>query len=182
MIGKSRSRRRAEAGLLTDLELALSRSPRGICPALPWRWRYELILAIGVPVVIIHLLASGNGLLDASLVAFCIGLLWSPSRAAVAARAWCIVTPHRVRAGCVQARIYGRNGRLPFIFRTTLQPFGERVLIWCTAGTTAEDFKSARSVLRAACWAADVRITRSPRYAHLVTLDVIRYQVPRPTW
>jgi hypothetical protein len=178
MMGKSRSRRRAEAGLLTDLELALSRSPRAICPALPWRWRYELILAIGVPVVIIHLLGTGGGLLGVTLLAFCIGL-WSPSREVLAARAWCIITPHRVRAGCVQARIYGRNGRLPFIFRTTLQPFGERVLIWCTAGTTAEDFQSATSILRTACWASDVRITRSPRHAHLITLDVIRYQATR---
>jgi hypothetical protein len=174
MIGKSRSRRRAEASLLTDLELALSRSPRAISPALPWRWRYELILAIGVPVVIIYLLGTGNGLLYATLLAFCIGL-WLPCREVLIARAWCIITPHRIRSGCVQARIYGRNGRLPFILRTTPQPFGERVLIWCTAGTTAEDFQSATSILRAACWAADVRIGLSPRHAHLITLDVIRY-------
>lgn len=173
---RGRSHRRAEANLLADLELLLGRWPRGFSPALPWRWRYELILALGVPAaatVIIHLLGPGWTLLYATILAFGIGM-WSPSRQAVAARAWSIITPHRVRVGCVQARIYSRSGRLPIILRTSVQPFGERVRIWCTAGTSVEDFESARSILRAACWAADVRVERSTRHAHLITLDVIR--------
>lgn len=180
MMGRGRARRRAEAALLTDLEIALTRSPRVFSPALLWRWRYELMLAAGAAigmVLLIHLLGP-LGLVPAALLVTAIGL-WPPGRRALAVCAWWIITPHRVRAGCVQARIFSRNGRLPFIVRTSLEPFGERVLIWCTAGTSAEDFEAARSILRAACWAADVRVSRSPRYAHLVTLDVIRYQ-PQP--
>jgi hypothetical protein len=40
--------------------------------------------------------------------------------------------------------------------------------------------QSARSILRAACLATDVRVQRSARYAQLVTLDVIRRNVTDP--
>jgi hypothetical protein len=42
------------------------------------------------------------------------------------------------------------------------------------AGTSAEDLQSARALLRAACWAADVRIIPGQPHSHLVTIDVIR--------
>ena len=41
-------------------------------------------------------------------------------------------------------------------------------------GTSAEDLQSARALLRAACWAADVRIIPDQRHAQMVTIDVIR--------
>jgi hypothetical protein len=176
MVPWRRSRRRAGTNLFADLELYLGRWPRVLTPAMIWRWRHELIIAIDasvLTVVVIHLLGPGWSLLCATVAGFGIGL-WPPSRAAVAAHAWWLITPHRVRVGCVQARIFSRNGRLPIILRTSIQPFGERVVIWCTAGTSAEDFQMARSILCAACWAADIRIEQNARYAHLVTLDVIR--------
>ncbi len=175
-MSRGRWRRQAEASLLTNLKDALGRTPHAASMALPWRWRYELVLAIGAllsAIVIARALGPDRSLVGATILGFALGL-WSPSRRALLARAWCIITPHRVRVGCVQARIYNRRGRLPVILRTSLEPFGERVRIWCTAGTCAEDFQSARSILSAACWAADVRIERSLRYAQLVTLDVIR--------
>lgn len=171
------ARRRAEARLLSDLEVALRRTPRALSPALVWRWRYEFLLVgsgvvgatamvhmLGVVAIVLPLLFSaGAG-------------LWPSGRAALAACAWWMITPHRIRAGCVQAGIYSRGGRLPIILRTSLHPAGERVLIWCTAGTAAEDFESAKTVLCAACWAADLRVEKSPRHAHLVTLKVIRHR------
>lgn len=171
-----RSRRRAAVNLLADLEPYLGRWPRVLTPAVFWRWRYELILAIDasvLSVLAVLLLGPGWSLLCATVIGFGVGL-WSPSRAAVTAHAWCLITPHRVRVGCVQARIFSRNGRLPIILRTSIQPFGERVVIWCTAGTSVEDFQAGRSILCAACWAAGIRIEQNARYAHLVTLDVIR--------
>ena len=182
-MSRGRARRRAEARLLGQLELAFGRWPRAFSPALPWRWRYELTLTVGLPAVIviaIHLLGPGPGLVCLSLLAFGLGL-WPPGRAALVARAWCVITPHRVRVGCVQAGIFSRNGRLPVILWTSARSYGERLLIWCTAGTSAEDFQSARTILRAACWAADVRVERSARYAHLITLDVIRYPARAPS-
>lgn len=175
-MSRGRSRRRAEANLLASLAGALARTPRAASLALPWRWRYELLLAIGVPVgalLAVRVLGPDRSLVEATILGFALGL-WSPSRRVLLGRAWCIITPHRVRVGCVQARIYNSRGRLPIILRTSMEPFGERVRIWCTAGTSAEDFQSARSILSTACWAVDVRIERSVQYAHLVTLDVIR--------
>ena len=102
------------------------------------------------------------------------GAVMPPWPEPVAAAAWRIVTPHRLRSGFVQARIQSRPGRLPFVLRTTSEPFGERVRVWCPAGTSAEDLQSARALLRAACWAADVRIIPDQRHAHLVSIDVIR--------
>jgi hypothetical protein len=64
--------------------------------------------------------------------------------------------------------------------RTTSEPFGERVRLWCPAGTSAEDLRSARPILRAACWAADVRITQDDSRAHIVTVDVIRHRLAQP--
>jgi hypothetical protein len=57
---------------------------------------------------------------------------------------------------------------------TTRAPFGERVALWCRAGITAGDLQAARDVLRAACWARDVRVVPCPRYADIVVLEVVR--------
>jgi len=105
-------------------------------------------------------------------------LLWTPARRHLLARAWCIITPHRVRTGCAQAWIHSRYGKIPIVLRTTRQPFGERVHLWCRAGTSAIDFTTARPLLMTACWARDIRITASERYPQLITLDVIRHMPP----
>jgi predicted PhzF superfamily epimerase YddE/YHI9 len=86
--------------------------------------------------------------------------------------------PHRVRVGCAQAWIHSRNGKIPIVLLTRPQPAGERVYLWCRAGTSTADFTSARGLLSAACWADDVYATRHPRYAHLVMLDVIHRRPP----
>jgi hypothetical protein len=60
------------------------------------------------------------------------------------------------------------------VLLTRRQPFGERVYLWCRAGTCKQDFEAARELLTAACWAHDIRVSSHPRNAQLVTLDVIR--------
>src|SRR5581483_7991123 len=52
--------------------------------------------------------------------------------------------------------------------------FGERVWLWCRAGITAEDLEAARDILRAACWASDVRVVVNERHSHIVVLEVVR--------
>ena len=99
-------------------------------------------------------------------------------RSFVAARAWCVITPHRVRTCFAQAWVHNRAGQIPAVLRTTAQPFGERVLLWCRAGTSFEDIESVLGLLAAACWAVDVIASRRGERAHLVYLDVIR----RPQW
>ena len=83
---------------------------------------------------------------------------------------------HRLRAFLDSVQIREAAGH-PAHHR---QPFGERVLLWCVAGISAEDLRGAKEALIAACWATDMRITASERHAHLVVVDVIRHHPPEP--
>ena len=145
-----------------------------------WNWRYELGLSTGLAVVTL----AGGYLLGAAwlvaiaapgLVVLAACLAWAPWRRRLIARAWCVITPHRVRAGCRHAWVQTRDGRLPVILYTMSAAFGERVTLWCPAEISRGDLEAARDVLRAACWASDVRVVACARYAQVVVLEVIRH-------
>ena len=93
---------------------------------------------------------------------------------------WCLITPHRVRKGCVHAWVQNRTGQIPVILSTAPARYGQEVRLWLRAGLTAGDLEAASQVLAAACWAAEVRIVPSGRYAHLVTLEIVRRRQPEP--
>src|SRR5262249_10752399 len=84
------------------------------------------------------------------------------------------ISAHRLRSGFARARVQPWRARLPFVLRTTSEPFGERGRVWCPAGTSAEDLRAAPALLRPPCWAADVRTTPDERHRPLATIDVIR--------
>jgi hypothetical protein len=174
-----RPRRRNDPSVMASVEAAISTVARPGPLAWLWHWRYELGLITGLAVVG---LASGYELGAAWLIAIAatglallVGtLVWPPSRRRLIARAWCVITPHRVRTGCTHAWIQTRDGRLPTVLYTTAADFGERVTLWCHAGITAADLEAASDILRGACWASDVRVVASTRYRHIVVLEVIR--------
>jgi hypothetical protein len=169
------STRQARAGL----EYAIGRVARANPIVAAWRWRYELAAVTGLAVAWLALDTAVVVWLTAGLaVALAITACFPSGRRFLSARTWCVVTPHRVRAGCAQAWIHSRYGKLPIVVLTRRQPFGERVYLWCRAGTSAADFSSARKLLAAACWAQDVQVSQHARYAHLVALDVIRREPP----
>jgi hypothetical protein len=180
-----RPRRPNDPSVMASPETALRSVARPGVFELIWTWRYELGLSAGLAVVG---LASGYALGAAWLVALAaIGLVllagslaWAPWRRRLIARAWCVITPHRVRTGCRHAWVQTQDGRLPIILYTMTAAFGERVALWCRAGITAGDLEAARDVLRAACWASDVRVVACARYAHVVVLEVIRYPPAGP--
>jgi hypothetical protein len=168
-----------DPSILASVETAL-RAVRRPGPAeLAWNWRWELgILAILTGSL--ALIASDFGLrgliaATGAGLAACAALLCSPSaRRRLVARAWCVITPHRVRKGCAHAWVQTRSGRLPVVVSATPAAYGERVRLWLRAGLTAADLEGASDVLAAACWATAVRVVRNSSYAHLVTLEVIR--------
>lgn len=161
------------------LEYALGSVARANPIVAAWRWRYELAMVSALAAIWLGLATAGAIWLTAGLAGALAGLACFPAgRRFLAARSWCIVTPHRVRTGCAQAWIHSRYGKLPIVVLTRRQPFGERVYLWCRAGISASDFSSARKLLAAACWAQDVQVSRHARYAHLVALDVIRREPP----
>lgn len=141
-----------------------------------WRWRYEIVLASALSAALAAAIISFGAVptvIAATVTALTV-LCWPTARRFAVDRAWCIITPHRVRAGCVEGLIYSSRGKIPIILWTSHKAFGERVLLWCRAGTTIDDFVSARTVLTAACLAQDVAIFGDTRQTQLVTLDVIR--------
>jgi hypothetical protein len=171
---RRRRRRHGEDRLLAELAGALVPRRRPFPLTVVWRWRYELALTAaiaGAVTALLHILGTEWGVITASALAAAFGPPWP---APAADLAWLVITPHRLRTGFSQARLRTAGGRLPVIMRTTRAPFGERVRVWCPAGISAEDLRSARPLLRAACWAADVRVTRDGQHAHIVTVDVIR--------
>jgi hypothetical protein len=147
--------------------------------SLAWRWRYELAglagAGAGTAVVIS---AAGVAGLAGAIAAACLlaGLItaWPPARQLTLARFWCIVTPHRIRAGCTQAWVQSRTGKIPIVLLTRAQPFGERVWLWCRAGTCPQDLISAREQLAVACWARGIRVMPGRRYRQIAIVDVIR--------
>jgi hypothetical protein len=174
-----RPRQRSEDRLRAGLATILTPEPRNHLPAVVWRWRYELTLATALGVLLTALVCALGpewGTIAASALA---GVCSPPWPRPFTDRVWCVITAHRLRCGFVQARIQSRRGRLPLILSTAPAPFGERVRVWCPAGTTAEAIKAARATLRAACWAADVRVTRDRDQSQRVTVDVIRSR-PEP--
>ena len=169
--GRSRCR---EDELLDALERAVTPRRRTLLPAHIWAWRKELALAAGIAVLFVAVVRTSSlvwAVVGLSAVAGALSPPWSEQ---LKAFGWQLITPHRVRIGLYQARIQNRSGRQPMIVRVTGEPFGERVLLRCPAGTSAEDIYAARDVLRAACWAADVRVARDEQRSHLVIVDVIR--------
>jgi hypothetical protein len=161
------------------LEYAIGTVPRANPVVFAWRWRYELAATAMLIATWIALNHAAAAALTGGLAAvLALTACFRRGRRFLAGRAWCIATAHRVRAGCTQAWIHTRYGKLPFILWTQSRPSGERVYLWCRAGTSAADFSSASKLLAAACMAKDIKVSQHARHAHLIALDVIRREVP----
>ena len=168
------STRRAQAAL----EYGIGTVSRANPVVVAWRWRYELAAFATLAVVWIALDTAAAAALTAALAAvLALTACFARGRRFLAARAWCIVTAHRVRTGCAQAWIHSRYGKLPVILWTQSRPSGERVYLWCRAGISAGDFGSASKLLAAACMAKDIKVSQHAQYAHLIALDVVRREL-----
>ncbi|WP_433290774.1 hypothetical protein ACQPZQ_00265 [Pseudonocardia sp. CA-142604] len=140
-----------------------------------WRWRYELALGLGIPYGF-SVLAGAIHPIAAVGLALAAGVgcgWWPPGRRVVAEGTQVVLVQHRLRVGMVQANIMSWSGRLPAILLSSPRPRGVRVLLWCPAGVDVHAFHANRSLLAAACWAADVEITRHPTRSQLVVLLVV---------
>lgn len=178
-----RPHRRRPEQLLDDLGQALVRVTRPNPLVVSWRWRYELILLAVVPLGLAALsrVLGVWGATAAVAAGAATMAVWPAVRRALVARFWCVVTPHRVRVGCVQTRLHSRSGRLPAVLWTSAIPEGETVVLWCPAGTTPQDFAAVHEQMATACLATTVVVVPHPERAHLVTLTVVRRRAPRPS-
>ena len=101
-------------------------------------------------------------------------LAWAPLRGWAWGRLRCARTRRLVLAGLAETRTANPSGQLPRIVRVSPTPVGERVHLRVRAGQSAELLDARVEELRAAVRARDVRITKNPRNAHRVLLDVVR--------
>jgi len=144
-----------------------------------WRWRTEITLAASIAVLALqarHLLSACTGLAVLMVAAVVLVLPWP--RRFLLARAWCVISRHRLQRLCFETRMHTRSGRLPLILRIHPTKVGERAHIWCRAGICLEDledFEAHKGEIRAACYARDARVTRNTRWSQLVTVDIIRH-------
>jgi hypothetical protein len=175
MTGRRRRRRIRRGDSLTELQRDLRPVARPNVLVLLWRWRWEVGTVLGLSGVLTLLVVRLGWLAGPVVIGIAAAAAgWPEARYCLIAHGRSIATAHRVRTGCAQAWIQTRSGKLPAILLTRPEPYGERVYIWCRAGICLEDFEAASDILRAACWATEVRVTPSTRYSHIVILDVIR--------
>ncbi|MBI1759538.1 MAG: hypothetical protein HYR62_09995 [Actinobacteria bacterium] len=137
-----------------------------------WSWRYELSA-----IVLLTVLATRFGparllgvLAVLLLVVAAVPRLWQR----LVTRWWCITTPRRVRACCVGSWPGRAWSRVPVALWTEPRGFGERMLLWCPAGTSAADLAALRGLLASACRAEAVDVAAHPRHDRVVVLDIIR--------
>ena len=158
---------------------ALVRFPRPNPVLVAWRWRYELLLAAAVAAG--WVLAGALWTVHSALAVGTVTVSVPELRRRAARRAWCVLTPHRVRTACKHAWIHSRTGRIPAVLWTRpVEPRVSSWLLWCRPGTTVEDLAAARPALTTACWAQDVRVEPHSTRAQLVLLTVVRRQRDRP--
>jgi hypothetical protein len=141
-----------------------------------WRFRTEavsLLTTIGGGWFLARAITLA-GVLSVTIPLLVTGLIAPVPRRFVARRAWCVLSRHRIQRVCYETRMHTRSGRLPLVLRITPTQVGERALIWCRAGTCAEDFEAHASEIAAACLARQARIERNRRWAQLVQLDIVR--------
>jgi hypothetical protein len=158
---------------LEELFVKWNRTPAGIA----WRWRGELAVLAVLAIAFWYLDTwTRNPAWAGIILAVIVGLAVSVphSRRFLTRRAWCFLARHRIHRFCYEARLHTRSGRLPLILRIWPTQVGERAWLLCRAGMSAEDFQDRTEQLRSACYARDVRVTRSRRWSHLVAIDIIR--------
>jgi hypothetical protein len=141
-----------------------------------WRWSFELAVAVALVVVYVQLTESMPPLVAVLVmcapVVIVLGIPWS--RRQVLGWFWCTVTRHRLRALFVAVRLTNGHGKLPWLLLVRPTPVGERALCLMVAGLSVTDLENRTEAVAATCWARSARITRSPRWAALVWIDVVR--------
>jgi hypothetical protein len=154
------------------LAVSVHHSAAGIA----WRFRTELAI-----------LASGSATTWA--LAHAASLIWAlvilaglvlavfalpQTRRYTVRRAWCVITRHRLQRVFYETRMHTRSGRLSLILWIRPTPVGERAWVWCRAGICAEDLEAHTPEMAAACYAREARVAKSPRWAQLVTVNIVR--------
>jgi len=171
-MSSSRSRSRSPY-IIDELVVSAHQTAAGII----WRWRTEIAALLTLTAA----LAALSRAIPLPWSAACLGglvvvvLAVPHSRRFAWRRVLCVLARHRLhRLFYNEPRLHTRSGRLPLVLWIRPIKVGERARILCRAGICGEDFDDNAAEIAAACYARDARITRNPRWSHLVTVDIIR--------
>jgi hypothetical protein len=159
---------------MADLARDLGRPRRSNPVSTLYRWRYEVAAAAIVPTSLV-MLDRAVGLAWSLLVLFCLAstvLNWPAARRFVRVRLRGVLVQHRLRTAFARARICTLDGRGPTILWVSPRQRQVLVLLACPAGLDTDLVQESREMLAAACFATEVRVTRHPRFAHLLVLSV----------
>jgi hypothetical protein len=107
-----------DPSVMASIEEATTSVPQATLVGVIWRWRWELcalaVIAAGAAGVAIRLGPAYLAVLASITAALVVcSLRWPRSRRWIVARAWCMVTPHRIRTGCLHAWIQTRSAGCP---------------------------------------------------------------------
>ncbi|MCW2890496.1 MAG: hypothetical protein JWL58_7358 [Streptosporangiaceae bacterium] len=174
MIG--RHRREPEEPRFAQFLRALIRPATPSLLTVVWRWRYEIVLVLGVPtgLICVSRLVGPSPTAVAVTAILLSVVIWPGGVRASTDRIWCMITAHRIRVGFTETLIITLHGKIPIVLMVRAQPFGERVFVWCRGTLTPADMAEARERLAAACWATDVRVGQSLKHPNIAILDVVR--------
>jgi hypothetical protein len=139
------------------------------------RWRRELVAVAKLlgAAYLVGWFVLGLAVLVLTLVVAVV----PPLRRGVGGFVYATIIGHRVRAGLIQAGVLARDGRPPWLTRSSAKGDRVRVDVWLRAGTIIEDIDGALPVIEGACGASAVEVGRKgPRR------DRVEILVHRPRW
>lgn len=154
------------------MALRIHRTPIGVL----WRFRTQAITAAVTGWAYFALARRLHPVLAAAVLGGLVLILalLPPTRRFLVRRAWCVLSRHRIQKVCFETRMHTRVGWRPLVLRIHPTEVGERAVIWCRAGICFEDFEAHTGELAAACYAREVRVERSKRWAQIVTVQIVR--------
>ena len=157
---------------LEELFVRFHRTPAGIA----WRWRAELALAAILAAALWRLSILITIIWAGIVLAAALGVLAGVprSRRFITRRFWCVLARHRLHRVCYETRLHTRAGRLPLVLWIRPTKVGVRAFVLCREGVCADDFTDHTGEIAAASVAREARVTRNPRWSHLLTIDIIR--------
>jgi hypothetical protein len=143
-----------------------------------WRWSAELVLLA----CLLYLMHAAEADLGVSSTVFLLVLavvlvaltFYGPTRRVLGGVFWVFVTRHRLRTFFVEARIFNRSGKLPWVLTAYPTPVGERCWVWLMPGLSVQDLENTAEQIATATWARTARIERHRSRGGLIRVDVIR--------
>ena len=147
-----------------------------------WRFRTELALQFTGGVAAFELAQFASWMwaliILAALVTAVFALPWT--RRYVIRRAWCVISRHRLQRVFYETRMHTRMGRLSLILWIRPTEVGEKAWVWCRAPICADDLEAHTGEIAAACYARESRVAKSPRWAQLVVVNIVRRDTLAP--